>query len=347
MPPVTAIRLSALLMGATVALTACGSSSSKGSVGNNSQANESTADVTLNLVAYSTPQAAYTAEIKAFKATPAGKHVQVETSYGASGDQSRAVSSGQTADLVAFSLSPDIDRLVKAGLVDASWDADPYKGMITDSVAVITTRKGNPKHITTWDDLVKPGLKVLTPNPFSSGSARWNILAAYGAQTKEGKTEAQATAFLTSLFKNVPVQADSGRASLQVFTGGEGDAIITYENEAIFAQQNKQAVDYTVPDATILIENPIAVTKDSKHPAQAKAFLDFLHSPAGQKIYEDNGYRPIVRTTPGYSTFPQPAKLFTIADLGGWTAATKKFFDPDAGLVTAIEKSNGVSTTGK
>ena len=335
----TSVRWTALLAGAVLALSACRGGSSSGSGGGSK--------VTLNLVAYSTPQAAYTAEITAFQKTEAGKNVTIKTSYGASGDQSRAVASGQAADIVAFSLSPDIDRLVKAKLVAASWADNPYKGMITDSVAVITTRKGNPKNIKTWDDLVKPGLKVLTPNPFSSGSARWNILAAYGAELKEGKSEADAQAYLGQLFKNVPVQAASGRASLTAFTGGEGDAIITYENEAIFAQQNEQAIDYTVPDSTILIENPIAVTSETKHPTQAKAFLDFLYSEAGQAIYEDNGYRPIVKTTPGYDKFPQPAKLFTIADLGGWSAATKKFFDPDAGIITAIEKSNGASTTGK
>ena len=339
-----ATRWTAALTGAfsLLALSACGGSSSS-----SSSAAGSGSKVTLNLVAYSTPQAAYTAEIAAFQKTPAGKNVEIKGSYGASGDQSRAVASGQAADIVAFSLAPDIDRLVKAKLVDASWDTNPYKGMVTDSVVVITTRKGNPKHISTWADLVKPGIKVLTPNPFSSGSARWNILAAYEAQIKAGQTEAQATAYLASLFKNVPVQADSGRASLQTFTGGEGDAIITYENEAIFAQQNKQAVDYTVPPATILIENPIAVTSESKHPVQAKAFLDFLYSQAGQKIYVDNGYRPVVAGVPGADKFPKPAQLFTIADLGGWTAATTKFFDPDKGLITTIEKNNGVSTTGK
>ncbi|BEP12978.1 sulfate ABC transporter substrate-binding protein [Acidothermaceae bacterium B102] len=336
----TTVRGTALLAGAVLALSACGGGSSSGSGGSGSK-------VTLNLVAYSTPQAAYTAEIAAFQKTAAGKNVTFKTSYGASGDQSRAVASGQAADIVAFSLSPDIDRLVKAKLVDASWDANQYKGMITDSVAVITTRKGNPKGLKTWDDLVKPGIKVLTPNPFSSGSARWNVLAAYGAEIKEGKTEAEATAYLSSLFKNVPVQAASGRASLTAFTGGEGDAIITYENEATFAQQNKQAIDYTVPDSTILIENPIAVTSGSAHPTEAKAFLAFLYSEAGQQIYEANGYRPIVKTTPGYDKFPQPAKLFTITDLGGWTAVNTQFFDPDKGLITTIEKSNGVSTTGK
>jgi sulfate/thiosulfate transport system substrate-binding protein len=342
----TSTGWTAALAGAVtlLALSACGSSSSGGTQPAAATSN-SGGKAELSLVAYSTPQAAYTALIKAFQATDAGKNVTFKTSYGASGDQSRAVASGQTADIVAFSLAPDIDRLVKAKLVASDWNTNQYKGMVTDSVVVITTRKGNPKGIKTWDDLVKPGVQVLTPNPFSSGSARWNIMAAYGAQTKAGKTDAQAQDYLKALFKNVPVQADSGRASLSTFTGGKGDAIITYENEAIFAQQNKQAVDYTLPPATILIENPIAVTSNSKHPAQAKAFLDFLYSPAGQKIYADNGYRPVVAGVAGADKFPKPAQLFTIDDLGGWTDVTKKFFDPDNGVITAIEKANGVSTS--
>ncbi len=189
-----------------VALTACGSSSSSpgASASSGSATGGSNEKVQLSIVAYSTPQAAYEAEIKAFQATPAGKNVTFKTSFGASGDQSRAVASGLPADIVAFSLAPDIDRLVKAGLVDASWNANQNKGMITDSVAVITTRKGDPKNLKTWDDLIKPGIKVLTPNPFSSGSAKWNILAAYGAQLKAGKTEADADAYLTALVQERP-----------------------------------------------------------------------------------------------------------------------------------------------
>ena len=141
----------------------------------------------------------------------------------------------------------------------------------------------------------------------------------------------------------MPVQDTSGRASLQTFTGGKGDAIISYENEAIFAQQHGQALDYTVPDQTILIENPIAVTTTSQHPTEAKAFLSFLHSNQGQKIFADNGYRPVASGVGGPS-FPTPSGLFTIKDLGGWPTITKDFFDPSTGAVAAIEKRLGVST---
>jgi len=318
------------------ALAACGSSTSSSAGGGGT--------VQLALVAYSTPQAAYTKIIKAFQATPEGKNVTFTQSYGASGDQSRAVASGLKADIVAFSLAPDIDRLTKAGLVAADWNTDATKGFVTDSVVVIATRKGNPKGIKTWTDLTKPGVQVITPNPFTSGGARWNILAGYGAVSAKGTNKTAGVAFLNSLLKNVPVQDNSGRASLQTFVGGKGDAILSYENEAIFAQQNGQALDYTVPDSTILIENPVAVTKNSAHPVQAKAFLAFLHSATAQKIFVDNGYRPTTTGIPGADKFPTPPGLFTIKDLGGWTQVTKDFFDPQAGIITGIENKLGVST---
>jgi sulfate/thiosulfate transport system substrate-binding protein len=299
--------------------------------------------VTLSLVAYSTPQAAYAQIIKAFQATPAGKNVKFTQSYGASGDQSRAVQNGLKADVVAFSLEPDITRLVTAGLVASDWNANQYKGMVTDSVVVIATRKGNPKNIKTWDDLVKPGVSVISPNPFTSGGARWNVMAAYGAESGKGADKAAGVAYLQKLFPNIAVQDNSARASLQTFVGGKGDAMIAYENDSIFAQQNGQALDYTVPDDTILIENPVAVTKNSAHPTEAKEFLDFLFTPAAQKIYADNGYRPIVPGSYG-RTFPTPTKLFTIKDVGGWTSVAKDFFDPNTGIVAGIEQKLGVAT---
>src|SRR5262245_32087759 len=300
--------------------------------------------VTLSLVAYSTPQAAYEHLIKAFQQTPAGRNVTFKQSYGASGDQSRAVAAGLAADVVAFSLEPDLTRLVTAGLVAEDWNSGPTKGFVTDSVVVIATRKGNPQGLSTWDDLVQPGVQVITPNPFTSGGARWNILAGYGAKSGKGADKAAGLAYIDSLIGNVPVQDASARAALQTFTAGKGDAIISYENEAIFAQQHGQALDYTVPDATILIENPIAVTKNSQHPAEAKAFLDFLFSPAGQKIYAQNGYRPTVSGVDTGISFPTPPALFTIADLGGWSAVTKEFFDAKSGAIAAIEAKHGVAT---
>src|SRR5215217_3590923 len=177
----------------------------------------------LTLVAYSTPREAYEQLIPAFQKTDAGKGVRFSQSYGASGDQSRAVQNGLAADVVAFSLEPDMTKLVDAGLVAKDWNADEHKGMVTNSVVVFVTRKGNPKNLRTWDDLVKPGVEVIEPNPFSSGGARWNIMAAYGAQLKAGRTPAQATDYLLELFRHVPVQDKSAREALQTFIGGKGD----------------------------------------------------------------------------------------------------------------------------
>ncbi|MBO3750200.1 sulfate ABC transporter substrate-binding protein [Streptosporangiaceae bacterium NEAU-GS5] len=299
--------------------------------------------VQLSLVAYSTPQAAYKDIIAAFQKTPEGKNITFTQSYGASGDQSRAVAAGLKADIVHLSLEPDVTRLVKAGLVADDWNKGADKGILTKSIVVIGVRKGNPKAIKTWDDLIKPGTEVITPNPFTSGGARWNVLAGYGAKSSKGADQASGLKYLDSLFTNVPVQDDSARKSLQTFTGGKGDAILSYENEAIFAQQNGQAIDYVVPDDTILIENPAAVTKNSAHPTEAAAFLKFLHSSAAQEIFVKNGYRPTLDGVAG-ANFPTPAGLFTINDLGGWSKVNTEFFDPKAGLLVAIEQKLGVAT---
>jgi sulfate transport system substrate-binding protein len=315
-------------------LAGCGSTGASGSAGT----------VTLSLVAYSTPQAAYKKIIKAFQATPAGKNVKFKESYGASGDQSRAVDSGLKADIVAFSLAPDITRLVKDGLVADDWNSGQYDGIVTDSVVVIATRKGNPKNLKTWDDLLGNGIQVITPNPFTSGGARWNVLAAYGAKSNKGTDKAAGVAYLAQLFPHVAVQDNSARASLQTFVNGKGDAMLAYENDAIFAANNGQALDYTIPDDTILIENPVAVTKNSEHPTEAKAFRDFLFTPAAQKIFADNGYRPVVQGVGGPS-FPTPSGLFTIKDLGGWSTLTKDFFDPTSGVMAGIEQKLGVATS--
>jgi sulfate/thiosulfate transport system substrate-binding protein len=322
---------------ASLGLAACASTSaSSGDSGGGKS-------VTLSLVAYSTPQTAYEKIITAFQKTDAGKNVKFTQSYGASGDQSRAVESGLPADYVAFSLATDMTRLVDAGIVSKSWSSQPHQGMVTDSVVALVTRKGNPKNIQNFNDLTKPGVQVITPNPFSSGSARWNIMAAYGSQVKTGKSPQQGEAFLAKMLGNVAVQDASGRDALQTFTGGKGDVLISYENEAIFAQKNGEPVDYVVPKDTILIENPAAVTKNSKHPKEAKAFLDFVRSAPAQKIFAENGYRPVLKGTPTPQKFPTPSGLFTIKDLGGWDSVATKFFDADKGVVTGIERKLGVS----
>jgi sulfate/thiosulfate transport system substrate-binding protein len=334
------VATAALVTSAAMVLAACGSSS--GSTGSGG----SSPSVQLALVAYSTPQAAYAKIIKAFQATPQGQNITFTQSYGASGDQSRAVAAGLKADIVNFALQPDITRLVTANIVAADWNTDQYKGVITKSVVVIGVRKGNPKGIKTWTDLTKPGVQVITANPFTSGGARWNVMAAYGAVSSKGADKQAGIDYLHALFKNVPVQDDSARKALQTFTGGKGDAFLSYENEAIFAQANGQAVDYVVPDSTILIENPAAVTSTSKHPKEAKEFLDFLHSAAAQQIFADAGYRPVLAGIAD-GKFPTPANLFTIADLGGWTLVTKDFFDTKTGIMAGVESSVGVTVAAK
>ncbi len=297
------------------------------------------------LVAYSTPKEAYAGVIPAFKKTSDGKDVGFSQSYGASGDQERAVESGLPADVVALSLALDVNKLVKKGLVAQDWDQSKYGGFVTNSVVVFAVRKGNPKNIKTWDDLTKPGVQVLEPNPFTSGGAKWNVMAAYGAQIEQGKTPAQALDYLKALFKNVVVQDKSAREALQTFSAGKGDVLLAYENEAIAGQQAGQDLDYVVPDQTILIQNPIAVTTDSKNKAKAQAFVDFTTTPEAQKIFVSKGYRPVLASANDPGKFPNPPGLFKIDKFGGWSKVNDEFFDPDKGKVAEIEKELGVSTS--
>jgi sulfate transport system substrate-binding protein len=331
------------ILAVVVALVAagCGGSSS---AANEGSATGSSGGGKLTLVAYSTPQEAYEEIIPAFQNTTAGKGVEFEQSYGASGEQSRAVEAGLPADVVEFSLDSDITRLVDAGLVDSSWSQNEYKGMVTDSVVVFVVRKGNPDNIQTWDDLLKEGVEVITPNPFTSGGARWNIMAAYGAQISQGKSKEEAVAYLNGLFQNVAVQDASARDALQTFTGGKGDVLLSYENEAITAQQKGEDVDYVIPDQTILIENPVAVTKDA--PESANEFVKFLYSDEAQKIFGEKGYRPVVKSVADTFDYPTPPSLSTIDDFGGWGTVKDEFFDPENGIVAKIEMSLGVPTDG-
>ena len=310
--------------------------------GTSNAASEGSQGGKLTLVAYSTPQEAYEAIIPAFQKTAEGKGVEFEQSYGASGEQSRAVEAGLPADVVEFALDSDVTRLVDAGLVDSDWNQNEYKGILTDSVVSFVVRKGNPDDIQTWDDLLKPGVEVVTPNPFTSGGARWNIMAAYGAQIKQGKSKEEAVAYLNELFQHVAVQDASARDALQTFTGGKGDVLLSYENEAITAQQKGEDVDYVIPDQTILIENPVAVTTDA--PQSATDFVKFLYSDEAQKIFGEKGYRPVVKSVADQFDYKTPTTLFTIQDFGGWGTVKDEFFDPENGIVAKIEMSLGVST---
>jgi sulfate/thiosulfate transport system substrate-binding protein len=301
----------------------------------------------LSLVAYSTPAAAYATLIPAFQKAPDGAGVSFTQSYGASGDQARAVMAGLPADVVNLSLAPDMDALVDAGLVDANWNRQPYRGMVTDSVVVFVLRDGNPKHIKSWNDLLRPGISVINPNPFTSGGARWNVMAAYGAWLKQGKTPKQARANLLQLFRNIDVQDKSARDALNTFLSGKGDVLLTYESEAIAAQLKGMKVQYLIPRSTILIENPIAVLKSSSNKDEANAFLRFLRTPAAQQIFADNGYRPVARSVLRANAKKYPARpgIFTIDQLGlgGWSKVQPLFFDPGKGIVASIEHQVGVA----
>jgi sulfate transport system substrate-binding protein len=336
---------SAQLAVGAVALAGCGGASDSKSPGGASPGSGGNGKA-LSLVAYSTPQVVYDQVIPAFQKTPAGKGVGFKTSYGASGEQSRAVEAGLPADVVTFSLAPDVNRLVKAGLVDANWSKEPHDGFVSTSVVSLIVRKGNPKHIKGWADLLKPGIKVLTPNPFTSGAAKWNLVAAYGANSAHGKNPQSGLDYVRQLItKHVTVQDKSGREALQNFTSGTGDVLISYENEALTAQKKGKDVDYVIPDDTIKIENPIAVT--TKAPAAAKAFAAYAESKPAQEQFASWGYRPVDPSVlaANANKFPTPPNLFTIRDVGGWSAINLKLFDPKSGAIAKIENDAGVSTS--
>jgi sulfate/thiosulfate transport system substrate-binding protein len=300
--------------------------------------------VSLSLVAYSTPAGAYSKIIPAFQATAAGQGVSFKQSYGASGTQAAAVHNGLPADVVNLSLAPDISVLSQAGLVSTSWNKNKYDGMVTNSIVVFVVRKGNPKNIHTWADLIKPGIQVINANPFTSGGARWNVMAAWGAQIRAHKTPAQANAYLTALYKNITVQDSSAKAAFNTFLSGKGDVLLAYEDEAIQSQQAGGAIDFVRPSATILIQNPVAVLKNTQNPTQANAFVSFLTTPAAQNIFATYGYRPVVQSVfnKWTKTFPIPPKLFTIGQIvkGGWPVAQPKFFDPNNGILAKIENGS-------
>jgi sulfate transport system substrate-binding protein len=310
---------------------------------------ERSTDIRLSLVAYSTPREAYAELTERFGTTAAGRDVDFSQSYGSSGEQTRAVKAGLGADVVALSLAPDVDELVRAGLVDAAWSRQSYRGMVTNSVVVFVVRDGNPKRIFGWSDLLEPDVDVVTPNPFTSGGARWNVMAAYGAWRKQGKSDAQAQANLLKLFRNVVAQDKSARESLQTFASGKGDVLLAYENEALFARSKGQHLQFRIPRSTILIENPIAVTKRSEHKPEANAFLRYLRTPDAQRVFAENGYRPVNKAVAEQfrSRFPARPGIFTIEQLGlgGWAKVQKRFFDPRTGIMARIERQVGGGTS--
>jgi sulfate transport system substrate-binding protein len=333
----------ALALVMLIALAACGGDDADSGAGGGG-------DVTLNIVGFAVPEAANKAIASAWNETDAGKGVKFKTSYGASGDQSRAVVAGLDADYVHFSVASDVARLVDEGLVADAWDDGDNKGVVSSSVVVFAVRKGNPEGIKTWDDLIEPGIDIVTPNPASSGAARWNALAAYGQAIHAGKSEAEATEYLTKFFGNVVALPGSGRDATTAFLNGTGDVLMAYENEAILAHQNGEEFDYIIPDVTMLIENPGAVLIDAA--PKAEEWLDFVLSDAGQQEFAKKGFRPIrddveVGEVEGANdpSDPFPAisgYLLTVADdFESWESLSTKFFDEADGIVTKVIAASG------
>jgi sulfate/thiosulfate transport system substrate-binding protein len=329
--------IAAVGVSATV-LAACGGGGSSDVAGGDGQP---AAETTLTLVAYAVPEPGWSKIIPAFAATPEGKGVAVTTSYGASGDQSRGVQDGKPADIVNFSVEPDVTRLVKADKVDKDWNADATKGIPFGSVVSLVVRKGNPKGIKDWDDLLQPGLEVVTPSPLSSGSAKWNLLAPYAVKSNGGKDPQAGLDFVNKLVtEHVKTRPGSGREATDVFLQGSGDVLISYENEAINTERQGKPVEHINPPQTFKIENPVAVVNSSAHLDKATALKNFLYTADGQKLWAEAGFRPVDPAVAQQfaADFPVPQKLWTIADLGGWGEVDPALFDKDNGSITKIYK---------
>ncbi|KQO42039.1 MULTISPECIES: sulfate ABC transporter substrate-binding protein [unclassified Aeromicrobium] len=351
------LTATALAAAAALVLAACGSGGGE-------------SDETISIVGFAVPEAANKAIAEKFNETPEGEGVRFKTSYGASGDQSRAVVDGLKADYVHLSVATDVDRLVDAGLVEDTWDDGENKGIVSTSIVVLGVREGNPKNIQGWDDLVKPGVEIVTANPASSGAARWNALAAWGSVTENGGSKAEATEYIDRLFKNVVSLTNSGRDATQSFLGGTGDVLLAYENEAILAAQQGQGFDYVIPETTLLIENPGALL--TKHTPAAESWLDFVLGETGQREFALKGFRPLNLEEPGTADlesvgleasdikgapdpadpFPAVKNLLTLTDnFGGpgWGGVKDELFGDGkdgapVGIVTdAISKSGKAS----
>ena len=328
------LGIAGIALAATLGIAACGSDDDAEGSGGGS----------IDLVAYSTPQQAFEEGlIPAFQDTDSGSGVDVSTSFGASGDQRRAIEAGQPADLVDFSLEPDMLSLVDSKLVAEDWNSGPTKGIVSSSVVSISTRPGNPEGIESFDDLLTKDVEIITPNPATSGGAKWNIMAIYGSQIEAGKSEQEALDAVATVISKTSVLDDSARDSLQTFASGKGDVLIGYENEAIQAQDEGIELDYVLPDSTIKIENPGAVTTEAADPEAAKAFLDYILTDEGQQIFADYGYRPVTESVLQQNTdkFPEVPGLFTIADFGGWATVDEEFFNDETGKVTQILSEQG------
>ncbi len=315
----------------------------------------------INFAAYSTPREVYDAKIipafvAKWKEDHDGQTILFEESYQGSTAQAQAVVNGLPADVVALSLAPDVDQIRQAGLITHDWTQAPDGGMVSSSVVVFDVRPGNPRGIKDWNDLAKPGLAVLTPDPRTSGGARWNLVSGWGAALRGDVSgiakgdEAGATALLQNTMANVKAYDSSARASIQNFESGNGDVAITYENEVKTAQAADQKDEAVYPTGSVLIENPVAVVDANaqKHCVEdiANAFVQFLHTKEMKDVYTSTGY--LRSTDPSKAQAGDPANgfpaikdLFTVQDLGGWGSLDQKLFSTDGIATKAIASGQG------
>jgi sulfate/thiosulfate-binding protein len=312
--------------------------------------NQKADKVELTLVSYAVTQAAYSKIIPQFVAKwkrDKKQDVRFKQSYGGSGSQARAVIDGLEADVVALALAADTDKIEKAGLIKSGWEKEaPNGGIVTRSVVAIVTRQGNPKKVKNWADLAKPGIKVITANPKTSGGARWNFLGLWGSVTQTGGNEQKARQYVTQVYKSVPVLPKDAREATDVFfKQGQGDVLLNYENEVILAKQKGEGnFSYTIPSVNISIDAPVAVVDKNvdKHRtrAVAEAFVKFLFTPEAQREFAKVGFRPVNGTVAKEtaSKFPKVGKLFTVQAFGGWDTVQKKFFG-DGGIFDQIQSS--------
>lgn len=314
-----------------------------GGCGDRGTDSSSKKDVEITLVSFAVTKTAHEAIIPKFVEKWQQEHGQkviFKQSYGGSGSQTRAVIDGLPADVVHLALGLDTKKIEKAGLIQPGWEKEaPNNSIVSQSVAALVTRPGNPKNINTWADLSRDDVKLITADPKTSGVARWNFLTLWNWVIKTGGDEAKAKEFVSQVYKNVPILTkDAREATDAFFKQGQGDALINYENEVILAQENGLKVNYTIPDVNISIDNPIAVVDRNvdKHNNRevVEAFVQFLFTPQAQEEFAKVGFRPVNNTVAKSKTFvdkyPSVKTLSTVKDLGGWVAVQKKFFDDGA-----------------
>jgi sulfate/thiosulfate-binding protein len=348
-------RVAAGLAVVSLVAAACGSSSA-GTTAASGECQPPETPV-LTFAAYSTPREVYGKIISAFQAKWKEEHndqqVIFQESYGGSTTQSQNVINGFEADVVALSLAPDVDVIADEGLIAHDWTAAPDNGMVSTSLVVFDVRRGNPKGIDDYDDLAKPGMEVLTPDPASSGGARWNIVGAYGAALRgyagnEKRDADGAQELLEGIFSNVTVLDKTARDSIKNFESGNGDVAITYENEILTAQDAGLEDEMVIPPSTVLIENPVAVvdTYVDRHCTRpvAEAFVEYLHSKESKELYTTVGFlRPtdLKAAQRGGEGFPPVKDLWTVEELGGWDQINDDLFDEDGRFTQAFDKAQG------